>query len=162
MKKTHIAVDSNLFKEVPLYTTVLEQWYPVGPSNITVHRPVCRLHLDLTGFLQGSLVEDVVGGDGGVATRPTCSLQFPRSLTMLLLTFLSMLVNSPTLLSPAVRDGFDKLAAITGSLDTVNNTTSSFCYRNDLANFRYTLVGLLGSDSTITVSYTHLTLPTKA
>ena len=110
---------------------------------------MCRLHLDLTGFLQGSLVEDVVGGDGGVATRPTCSLQFPRSLAMLLLTFLSMLVNSPTLLSPAVRDGFDKLAAITGSLDTVDNATSSFCYRNDLANFRYTLAGLLGSDSTI-------------
>ena len=126
LKKTHIAVDSNLFKEVPLYTTVLEQWHPVGPSNITVHRPVCRLHLDLTGFLQGSLVEDVVGGDGGVATRPTCSLQFPRSLTMLLLTFLSMLVNSPTLLSSAVRDGLDNFAATTDNPDTVDNTTGSF------------------------------------
>ena len=84
-------------KEVPLCTTVLEQWYPVGPSNITIRRQVCRLHLDLTGFLQGSLVDDVVGGDGGVVTRPTCSLQFPRSLTMMSLTFLPMLVDSSTL-----------------------------------------------------------------
>ena len=87
---------------------------------------MCRLHPDLTGFLQGSLVEDVVGGDGGVATRPTCSLQFPRSLTMLLLTFLSMLVNSPNLLSPAVRDGLDNFAATTDNPDTVDNTTGSF------------------------------------
>ena len=118
-------------KEVPLCTTVLEQWYPVGPSNITIRRPVCRLHLDLTGFLQGSLVEDVVGGDGGVATRPTCSLQFPRSLTMMSLTFFPMLVGSPTLLSSAVRDGLDKLAALTGSLDTVIDTTGSFDTVND-------------------------------
>ena len=101
---------------------------------------MCRLHPDLTGFLQGSLVEDVVGGDGGVATRPTCSLQFPRSLTMLLLTFLSMLVNSPTLLSSAVRNGLDNVAATTDSLDTtesfdnVNNTSGNNTSGNDTSS----------------------------